>query len=90
MEKKQNKYTLKTTSAYLSKPTEYSIAKVEDAQFTLVSYGKEHICSRLSENVIEDGGETVRGWEGTLYMLSSRLEGQCAYEPTRHAQDQAS
>lgn len=29
--------------------------------FTLVSYGKEHIYSRLSENIIEHGGETESG-----------------------------
>lgn len=34
--------------------------------FTLVSYGKEHLCSRLSEHITQDGAETVRGWEGTL------------------------
>lgn len=59
--------------------------------FTSVSYGEEHINAQGSVNIIENGGETESGEEKKCCnMLSSRLEGQCAYGPTRPAQDQAS
>ncbi|KAM7330411.1 hypothetical protein ACRRTK_012024 [Alexandromys fortis] len=66
MEKKQNKYTCKTGPLHIYQ----SLQSTQSPRFTLVSYGKEHICSRLSENVLEDGGQTGDGKERcTCYLL---------------------
>lgn len=61
--------------------------------FTLVFCKVKSIYAQGSGNFIEKGGQTEKepeDGEQCYNMLSSRLEGQCTYEPMRPAHDQAS
>lgn len=89
MEKKQ-KNTKECSSAYLSKPR--VLNRQGGRWLCLLQYLMvKNINAQGLVNIIENGGETESGEEKKCCnMLSSRLEGQCAYGPTRPAQDQAS